>query len=81
MVRIMCLVPTARNSELWKILSLKPGGDENIGLVLSTKNSGLWKVLSLKPGVGQNIALHASPTAKNSAFMVHLILLLWFSFQ
>ena len=77
----MGLVPTARNSELWKILSLKPGGDENIiGLVPSTKNSELWKVLSLKPGVGQNIALHALPTARNSAFMVHLILLLWFSF-
>ena len=26
--------------------------------------------LSCKPGVGQNIALHASPTARTSAFLI-----------
>ena len=36
--------------------------------VRSAENPAPSKNASFKPEVGQNIALHASPTARNSAF-------------
>ena len=34
------------------------------------ENTELSKLLSLKSGAGQNIAMHASPTARNLAFLI-----------
>ena len=38
--------------------------------VPSAANPGLLKGFSFQPGVGQDMALHASPTARDSSFLI-----------
>ena len=36
----------------------------------SAENPEISKILTVRPRVDQNIALHASPTVRNSAFLI-----------
>ena len=42
--------------------------------VPSAENPVLSKVLSFKPGGSQSIAFHASPTARNSTFLIYKLI-------